>query len=593
MTYPRDPDSGLEELLRSTLHGEAETVTPGGDGLARIQQRTAARGRRLWLRPVAVVGGAAVAAAAGFTAYAVTSSHQNDRDTVTANNPPSLPPSTPPVTPTTSTTPTAPVAPVFPASAFYPFTSAAQEQSWEAQRGQIAQPWIVDPVASAKNFVKSYVLADGVDQVMGSHLGKRTATVTLGRTMTDGGSNRQVKVTTVNLQRFGKAWLVTGAVDPTALLQIASPARSAHVTSPVTVSGPGFGVDEAVSVDVAAIGTRLSASSGHVSFGGGVPTWSTTVAFAPPADARGAVIVTQGSAADSGLARIVVTGVTFDSQSSGYPSYFYAVKNNRITKYSSRDGSSLVYLTKPAVAGTTVTDPQLVGDQVYFLAGPSCANSIQSVPVTGGDPTTVATADAGYEISGFSVHVPKVNTFYETACVPGTSPAARLVINTLVNDTQQMTTKVDFGSVPPGIVADPTWDSDGQHFDAILRAGTQSRLARYDAYGSTPTNPNDNALACSGFDASSRDPLAEEIDANGYLWVATRTGSSMDVVRCIGSSSQVMFTIAGNRQPADIDVAGSGSAVLLTDTTGQVWRWNPGGNVTQLTPKLPINQLTW
>src|SRR5437868_6709454 len=115
MTYPRDPDSGLEELLRSTLHGEAETVTPSGDGLTRIQQRTAAHGRRLWLRPVAVVGGAAVAAVAGFTAYAVTSSHQNDRDTVTADNPPSLPASTPPATPTTSTTPTAPAAPVFPA----------------------------------------------------------------------------------------------------------------------------------------------------------------------------------------------------------------------------------------------------------------------------------------------------------------------------------------------------------------------------------------------------------------------------------------------------------------------------------------------
>ena len=73
MTNPREPDSRLEDLLRSSLHGEAETISPSGDGLARIQQRTAARGRRLWLRPVAVVGGAAVAAVAGFTAYAVTS----------------------------------------------------------------------------------------------------------------------------------------------------------------------------------------------------------------------------------------------------------------------------------------------------------------------------------------------------------------------------------------------------------------------------------------------------------------------------------------------------------------------------------------
>src|SRR3954471_15812105 len=101
MTYPRDPDSGLEELLRSTLHGEAETVTPSGDGLARIQQRTAARGRRLWLRPVAVVGGAAVPPVAGFTAYAVTSSHDNGPDSVAIDNPPPVATS-PVVTPTAS-----------------------------------------------------------------------------------------------------------------------------------------------------------------------------------------------------------------------------------------------------------------------------------------------------------------------------------------------------------------------------------------------------------------------------------------------------------------------------------------------------------
>src|SRR3954447_1164231 len=471
MTYPRDPDSGLEELLRSTLHGEAETISPSGDGLARIQQRTAARGRRLWLRPVAVVGGAAVAAAAGFTAYAVTSAHHDESDSVLAHNPTVIPSTPTAASPSPTPSKTPPVAPVFPAAAFYPFTSAAQEQSWEAQRGQIAQPWIVDPVAEAKNFVKNYMLADGVDQLMGSHLGKRTATVTLGRTISDAGSNRPVKVTTVKLQRFGKAWLVIGAVDPGGMLKVSSPASGAHVTSPVTVSGPGYGVDEAVSVDVATIGTHLDAATGHASFGAGSPTWSTSVAFAPPADARGAVIVIDGGAVDSGPARIVVNGVTFDSALTGYPAYFYAVKNNRITKYSAHSADTIVYLTKPPVAGTTVSDPQLVGDRVYFLAGPSCANSIQSVPVTGGDPTTVATADPGYEITGYSVAGPKVNTFYETACVPNTSPQARLVINTVVNGTHQTNT-ISFQGLPPGIVGDPTWEVGNQYLDAIIQNGT-------------------------------------------------------------------------------------------------------------------------
>src|SRR3954447_16468239 len=324
MTYPRDPDSGLEELLRSTLHGEAETISPSGDGLARIQQRTAARGRRLWLRPVAVVGGAAVAAAAGFTAYAVTSAHDNGRDSVSAPNP-TVFPSTPTATVSTTPTTTPPAAgPVFPAKAFYPFTTEAQEKSWEAQRGFVAQPWFIDPVAEAKTFVKSYVLADGVATTMGTHIAGRTATVTLGRYISDGTTKHPVKVTTVQLQRFGKAWLVTGAADPNGNLKVSSPTPAAHVTSPLTVTGPSYGVDEAIRVDVATIGTRFSAASGRASFGTGSSPWSTSVAFAPPADPRGAIVVTEASAADGGPARIVANGVTFDAEQTGYPAYFYA-----------------------------------------------------------------------------------------------------------------------------------------------------------------------------------------------------------------------------------------------------------------------------
>src|SRR5437764_10839775 len=214
MTFPRDPDSSLEELLRSSLHGEAETISPSGDGLARIQQRTAARGRRLWLRPVAVVGGAAVAAVAGFTAYAVTSANHSGDDSLLSKQPtvvPSTPQTSPFPTATTSNTPP-PAGPVFPATAFYPFTSAAQEQSWEAQRGYVAQPWVLDPIASAKNFVKSYVVVNDVTTLMGKHVAGRTASVTLGRSIADASSLRPVKVTTVQLERFGKAWLVIGSI---------------------------------------------------------------------------------------------------------------------------------------------------------------------------------------------------------------------------------------------------------------------------------------------------------------------------------------------------------------------------------------------
>src|SRR3954469_3773507 len=385
MTNPREPDSRLEDLLRSSLHGEAETISSSGDGLARIQQRTAARGRRLWLRPVAVVGGAAVAAVAGFTAYAVTSAHDNGPDSVAADTPTAIA-STPDVTPsaTQSSTPPPPAGPVFPATAFYPFTSAAQEQSWEAQRGYVAQPWVLDPVASAKKFVQQYVQATDVKTVLSQHVAGKNAAITLGRSIADASSLRPVKVTTVQLQRFGKAWLVVAAVDPTGYLKISSPSGGARVTSPATVTGSAFGVEEVVRVDVATIGTRFSTSPGRAQFGNGTKSWSTSVAFAQPADPRGAVVVTENSLADSGTSRIVVKGVTFDSAQSGYPQYFYGIKNDRVTKFSSRTGDAISYLTPPEPGGGA-SDPQLVGDRVYYLSGSgTCANELRWVSVNGG-----------------------------------------------------------------------------------------------------------------------------------------------------------------------------------------------------------------
>ena len=124
---------------------------------------------------------------------------------------------------------------MFPATAFYPFTSAAQEQSWEAQRGYVAQSWATDPVAAAKKFVQQYVQATDVKTVLSQKVAGKTASITLGRSIADASSLRPLKVTTVQLQRFGKAWLVIDAADPNGFLKISSPSGGAHVTSPVQV----------------------------------------------------------------------------------------------------------------------------------------------------------------------------------------------------------------------------------------------------------------------------------------------------------------------------------------------------------------------
>ena len=587
MTFPRDPDSSLEELLRSALQGEADSISPGGDGLARIQQRTAARrSRRLWLRPIAVVGAAAVAGGAGFTAYALTS-HPDTNDSIATKLPTPLP-STPATTPSTSTSPTIAPAPEFPASAFYPFTSAAAEVSWEAQKGAAAQPWITDPVAEAKDFIAKFVLADGVTQVTGKQVGSKTASVTLGRTLTDASSQRQISVTTVHLQRYGKAWLVLGATDAGGYLTVTSPASGERVTSPVTVSGPGFGNDEAVQVDVRAIGAPfLTASSGHAQFGNGVPTWSTAVAFSPPADPRGAVVVVEGSSADSGPARIAVTGVTFASESTGYPAYFYGVKNNRVTKFSARNGAAVSYLSRPEVG--SVSDPQLVGDRVYYLSGSgTCANALTSVPTTGGASTRVATPKLGYAISSYAVSADQQKTaLFETSCLGTNTPRGMLVSS---NSGGSQSHTVTFDSFPPQIVGDPSWEPDGTHVDAVVQTGTAARNSRYDAFAATSWGDNVDLCPDGGADGL---PAAVETDGSGATWVAKRAGDSIKVERCIGSTPQVMFSIAGNRQPADVDVAGSGGAVLVTDTDGHIWRWTQGGAVVALSPRVPLTQVTW
>ena len=433
MTNPRDPDSGLEELLRSSLHGEAETISPSGDGLARIQQRTAARGRRLWLRPVAVVGGAAVAAAAGFTAYAVTSSQQNGRDTVSANNPTPLPPTTPPATPTTSTTPTAARRLRSSRPRLLPVHLCGAGAELGGAARAVAQPWIVDPVAEAKNFVKNYVLVDGVDQLDGftsrqAHGDGHPGTHDHRRRFEPAGEGDN-RASCSGSARPG--WCTAPSIPRRhAQGRVACERRACHL------SGDGHaalasGSTRPSGVDVRHHRHPSRRTSGHAGSARNA-TWSATVAFAPPADPRGAVVVDRRGAVDfrPGAMRGDRRARSIRSRPVTRQ-YFYAVKNNRISKFSSQNGASLVYLTEAGSPGDSVSDPQLVGDQVYFLAGPSCANSIQSVPSRAATrrpsrpqiPATRSPATASTSR--------RSTRYYETACVAATSPAARLVINTL------------------------------------------------------------------------------------------------------------------------------------------------------------------
>jgi hypothetical protein len=101
-------DDRHDDLLRQILASEAEAIVPEGDGLMKIQARTAGHGARSrWLIPASALGVAALVAGA----FVLGSQLNGDRDNDSLNPPPAGSP-TPTATTEPTTTPTPSPAPV-------------------------------------------------------------------------------------------------------------------------------------------------------------------------------------------------------------------------------------------------------------------------------------------------------------------------------------------------------------------------------------------------------------------------------------------------------------------------------------------------
>ena len=596
-----EPNDGFDELLRSSMHDEADTVMPAGDGLSRIQQRVSSRrARQRWLRPTMALGSAAAVALVTIGAYAAVHDSGKARVEVPQTTPSATNTPTTEPTPSRTTPPSATVA--FPKRAIFPFTSASDERAFEQEAASGTNPW-KDPAAVATSWVTNFLQLPSVSQfVQKTTFAPGRVDVTLGRMQSDAGSQRQISVTTVHLVKYGKVWLVTGASDDSGLLRISSPKAGATVTSPVSASGPGGGVHRAARVEVRDAVTPTKYGQGNDGSFGSTQGWSTSVSFQSPSNPVGVLLVVESSDADGLPLRVTAEQVRFATSTVvAGPQYFYGIKNGRVTKFHASDGSSVDYLT-----GGGTSDPQLSwsGEDVYYLqAKGSCTNTISAVG-TGADrtPRAIASPDAGYVITGYAVGpqpsgasgaAQSAVAYYEHACNGG-SPAAKLVMI----DAAGQHHVIDFQSEPPAVIGDPSWEPGSpaawnvRYLDAIVQTGNESSLARYDTTQSA--SPTPSRSACPGYDVNNGRPWAMETDASGTVWFATQTGSSMQVVKCVAGSqtSFVAFTIPGNRQPKDVDVASDGS-VLLTDFDGHVWRWDGSGDAHQLSPSQPVNAVTW
>jgi hypothetical protein len=590
--HPVDGASGdrFEELLRSTMHEEAETVIPRGDGLAKIQSEVAGRrSRQRWMRPLLALGSAVAVMAVGVGVYAVTNGGDNKAEVL-------VDPTETPTSEPSTTSPSPSDVPVssedFPQLAIFPFSSAADADSWQQAYADGHQPWVADPRAVAEAWVQNYLQVPAIDTFVSKKTNGETADVTLGRTMT-AEAERLVPVTVVHLVQYGDAWIVTGADDPAAApytLKLTAPSPGAEVSTPVTVSGPGFGVDEAAEIQVRDATTPTELGTGHASWGD-QPEWSTTVEFGAPPHDTGVVVAREDSAADGGPQRLAAVQVRFGSVSepATAPSYFYGVKNGRVTKFSARTGAAVEYLT-PEEPGGGASSPQLARDTatIFFLrGGGSCVNSIAAVPATGGDPVNYATPDDGYAIQSFVVGDGAVS-YYEVACSPDRSPQAKLV--TVVRDGQSPDHPIRFDAVPPGIQGDLAIVNRFDRVAAFVRTGTQGYLAKYDVYESTST-PSRNA--CSGYDVNRGVPVGIT-SVGSALWFAADTGAAIDVLRCTAGTAEVMFTVPSSRAPSDVAVTADGAHVLVSDDSGRVWRWDGDGAPQRLTDlSVPLDSITW
>ncbi|MCW2601398.1 MAG: hypothetical protein JWM02_3227 [Frankiales bacterium] len=365
-----------EERLRELLRHEVATITPAGDGLAKIQQRLVRRRRRRTL-----LVPAAALATAGATAAFFLLGGTDDRHTL-VQQPGGQSPSPAAPTPKPSVTPGRIVPGDYTGPAVWPFTSHAQARAWTPGG---SYPWAQDSLEVTKHFVSDHLQLTGLTAVqtcvscevveLRTAAGRKAAEVALAHFTTARG-NRVFSVVSVD------------GGD----LTVTHPAAGAAITSPTSVSGRITGVDENVLLRlVTPDGTKIAESGAPA--GSAVP-WQGTLTWSDTSWTSAAIVGTTASAKDGTLNRLVVLPVSRATGASTSSS-FVGLVDGHVSLFDATTGKVVKQLTYPP-AGKVDTGATWAGGSLSWVRSRQTGCADELVRLDHGAATTVVQAGTAH-----------------------------------------------------------------------------------------------------------------------------------------------------------------------------------------------------
>ncbi|MFN2581937.1 MAG: hypothetical protein ABR498_04250, partial [Candidatus Dormibacteria bacterium] len=452
-------DEQYADRLREVLRAEAEAVVPSGDGLARIRERTSRRGAVMrWLRPLAVVGGAGVIAAAVVAGISLF----GDDDPSLHQNPVPLASSS--ETPTSS--PSAQVLPV-PKSLTLPVGLPLWPFADGAAAAQGASTATDSPPSVALHFTRDFLGFTDNDLALSTEMSSdgQQAWVNVGY-HTEG--SRTGTAAAVHLVRWSNngPWEVVGTRDTT--LSLTKPSYGATATSPITAGGSISGVDESIRVAV-----QQSSSNQPLGVGCCVPAgtgpWSEKVAYKSSSASVLTIVASTGGHLIE-HERWALTAVRNPTRASSAPT-FVAKASDRIGVFRSTDGGRVRWLTS---ADATINNPQHVGTYVYFVRG-NCPSKLVRVPYLGGAEMVVY-APAGSGIGNYGVSADGKIAVDVTRC---SDQQHRLYA---LDPSTGHSHATAYTSSPPMFTGNLAWAPDNKHIAAVVRTGNLASVRLIDPF---------------------------------------------------------------------------------------------------------------